>query len=169
MPNGLVQMRSYAGRDIVRNSCWSFMGPAYSSSRLPLGEVCCGATAHWLSASHLDRLTAVICGLLGPCTPWTRVFYGELTWDRLGFGRCRAKGEGGYYLSQTWRYRCSTGTLTKKKKKAGLTDATHGKKHLSSDGFCVAKSRILFFLKATLGWHCSLLITSVISSSDIKK
>lgn len=168
MPNGLVQMRSYAGRDIVRNSCWSFMGPAYSSSRLPLGEVCCGATAHWLSASHLDRLTAVICGLLGPCTPWTRVFYGELTEIASDSDGVVLREREGYYLSQTWRYRCSTGTLTKKEK-AGLTDATHGKKHLSSDGFCVAKSRILFFLKATLGWHCSLLITSVISSSDIKK
>lgn len=120
MPNGLVQMRSYAGRDIVRNSCWSFMGPAYSSSRLPLGEVCCGATAHWLSASHLDRLTAVICGLLGPCTPWTRVFYGELTEIASDSDGVVLRERGGYYLSQTWRYRCSTGTLTKKKK--GWTD-----------------------------------------------
>ncbi|KAF3841352.1 hypothetical protein F7725_007214 [Dissostichus mawsoni] len=57
------------------------MGPAaYSSPRLPLGEVCCWATAHWLSASHLDRLGTDNCGLFGLygfCVTKSRIFNGN--------------------------------------------------------------------------------------------
>lgn len=103
------------------------MGPAYSSSRLPLGE----ATAHWLSASHLDRLATVIRGLFGVCHPWTCATKGK--W--LGFPRTVSRSGDRVNI---WRSRWSAGTPWSK---AGLADYSRGKCS-SSDGFCVAKSRI---------------------------
>ena len=151
-----------------RGHCAQFvlrlMGPAYSSSRLPLGEVrCCGASAHRLSASHLDRLPSVICGLFGRCSPWTCVCARGTGWDRLGWCRVREERRTIWPGLDRW----STGTPWSKSWTGLTTQGIKKKKRSSSAkyGFCVAKSRIL---KATLGWHCSLLATSLISSSDKK-